>query len=109
MRPLALVAALSLLSAPAYAEETCPPVPPPGERHIVLEPGQLAPSKGVFASDPLARYDLRRLQCAESARDICFKGVDEKVPPGIMPYVWGGAAGVAIGVVLTLAVNGLKK
>lgn len=98
MRAIALLLVLAL-ALPAKADE-CPPVPPQGERHIVLDAGQVAPVRGVFASEPLARYDYARLSCAEAARDACYRNFDERPPPWYKPFMWGGIAGVLVGVLV---------
>lgn len=97
---LLLVSALSL---PAKAE--CPPTPPQGERHIVLEAGAISPMRGVLASEALARYDYARLTCAEAARDACYRDFDQKPPSYVKPFLWGGLAGA----VVTVIVVGLAK
>ena len=102
MRALILTVLL-VASMPAVAE--CPPVAPQGERHIVLEKGDLAPSRGVFASEELAKYDLTRVLCAERARDACYRNFDEKPDPGVKMFVWGGAAGIVVGALVVALVK----
>lgn len=97
MRAFILLVVLAV-SFPARGQ--CPPTPPQGEVHIVLEKGDLSPVRGVLAPEALARYDYLRLSCAEQARDACYRNFDEKAPPVLKPLMWGGIAGFLVGAII---------
>jgi hypothetical protein len=118
------VVALTLaaaLAAPSAALAEPRPVPPEGEHHLVLRPGQTLQLAGggtyttprdgadlsfggVYASPRLARWDLEDRRWLKLYAETAVKRAEDERWSG---FAVGGVVGVAVGVVLGLFVKGL--
>jgi len=90
-RALALCLCLAL---PAMAQDVAAPDAP--LKAVVLEPGQAAPSKGLFLSEPLALSQAKRVASCEAERDSLKANMGVPLWLTVTVAVLAAGAGAAV-------------